>query len=610
MDADAAISNDHRLPPPRSVAHRMMDLWNRLVTYMFQYQDGTCLAALRIAFGFLMLIDTVDERGFCQVDRRWMEPNMCYFPLFDFVRPLPGRWMCVAYASMFAGILGVLTGFHYRTSCVAYAVPYWYILLADKSAWNNHSYLFGLLTLIFSVTDAHHNWSTDKWLQRLPAGATGVVPRWNYLLLRIQFFIMYFVAGLKKLEPDWLSGYSMKSLGYHKVFAPFRYVLPAEFVDWWIVHVTGFLIDLLSGFGLCFQRSRPFTVVVLLAFHTMNSMMFAIGMFPYVCAAMLPVFYDPNSMAEKLSALVTRKKFQPISVQTTKPPSPVKRNMIAAAVCVYAALQMFLPYSHFITQGYNGWRNGLYGYSWDMMVYNVDVVKIQVKVVDHGRREQFFLDPYAWTVNSKWILHGDMIKQFAGCATSNMPDRTNVTIYMDIWASLNGRFYQRLVDPQVDLISAPWSVWSQVDWLMPVVRHLDRWRPWIVFAQDQAEYDLMFFADFPGLKANVYFDGDTNVTLSVIEGVVNVTGVNVVASPAEVQLLSGDAVNVTGEHTVTALGATPSCYVYIKNNAGQVVEDLEPETADRKSARPQCSKACYGFAYELIAHTAKAWFFV
>lgn len=44
-------------------------------------------------------------------------------------------------------------------------------------------------------------------------------------------------------------------------------------------------------------------------------------------------------------------------------------------------------------QGYNGWRNGLYGYSWDMMVYNVDVAKVQVKVMDHARREQFFLDP-------------------------------------------------------------------------------------------------------------------------------------------------------------------------------------------------------------------------
>jgi len=28
-----------------------------------------------------------------------------------------------------------------------------------------------------------------------------------------------------------------------------------------------------------------------------------------------------------------------------------------------------------------------------MMVYNVDVAKVQVKVWDHVRREQFYLDP-------------------------------------------------------------------------------------------------------------------------------------------------------------------------------------------------------------------------
>lgn len=57
-----------------------------------------------------------------------------------------------------------------------------------------------------------------------------------------------------------------------------RYFFSAEFVDHWIVHVGGFLIDLLSGFGLCFRSTRPFTIVVLLIFHGMNSIMFSIGM--------------------------------------------------------------------------------------------------------------------------------------------------------------------------------------------------------------------------------------------------------------------------------------------------------------------------------------------
>lgn len=54
-----------------------------------------------------MINDTMNERGFCRADKRWMEPMKCYFPLFDFIRPLPGRWMCLAYAAMFSGELGL-----------------------------------------------------------------------------------------------------------------------------------------------------------------------------------------------------------------------------------------------------------------------------------------------------------------------------------------------------------------------------------------------------------------------------------------------------------------------------------------------------------------------
>lgn len=106
----------------------------------------------------------------------------------------------------------------------------------------------------------------------------------------------------------------------------------------------------------------------------------------------------------------------------------------------------------------------------------------------------------SWTDNSKWALHGDMMLQFAGCVAANMPSRrdNNMSVRMDVWGSLNGRFHQRLVDPNVDLLHAPWSPWSPVPWLFPLLRHLDRWRPWILDAKNRTEDDLLFLADFPG----------------------------------------------------------------------------------------------------------------
>lgn len=37
-----------------------------------------------------------------------------------------------------------------------------------------------------------------------------------------QVFIVYFIAGLKKLDADWVGGFSMGTLARHWLFAPFR----------------------------------------------------------------------------------------------------------------------------------------------------------------------------------------------------------------------------------------------------------------------------------------------------------------------------------------------------------------------------------------------------
>lgn len=62
--------------------------------------------------------------------------------------------------------------------------------------------------------------SIDSWLNpKKPQ----TVPFWNYFLIKFQFFILYFIAGLKKMSAEWLSGYAMSNLSYHWVFAPIRF---------------------------------------------------------------------------------------------------------------------------------------------------------------------------------------------------------------------------------------------------------------------------------------------------------------------------------------------------------------------------------------------------
>ncbi|XP_025898542.1 vitamin K-dependent gamma-carboxylase, partial [Nothoprocta perdicaria] len=111
---------------------------------------------------------------------------------------------------------------------------------------------------------------------------------------RPQIFIVYFIAGLKKLDADWVGGYSMGSLSRHWLFAPFKLVLSEEATSLLVVHGGGLLLDLSAGFLLFFDATRPLALVFVTYFHCMNSQLFSIGMFPYTMLASSGLFCEPG----------------------------------------------------------------------------------------------------------------------------------------------------------------------------------------------------------------------------------------------------------------------------------------------------------------------------
>lgn len=103
-----------------------------------------------------MLIDIVEERGGGHLDIKFGDPKQCHFPLFDFMHPPILPFMTIIYTVMWFGALGIALGYKFKFSCLAFVVPYWYVFLMDKPAWNNHSYLFGLCGSILLMTSANH----------------------------------------------------------------------------------------------------------------------------------------------------------------------------------------------------------------------------------------------------------------------------------------------------------------------------------------------------------------------------------------------------------------------------------------------------------------------
>ncbi|XP_041478309.1 vitamin K-dependent gamma-carboxylase-like [Lytechinus variegatus] len=568
--------------------------WSSFVKLMNSPQDPASIAVWRILFGLVMMIDIPQERGMAYADYRWGDPNECRFPLFNALKPLPVDWMYVVYLTMYIGAFGVFLGAFYRLSCLLFCIPYWYIFFLDKTTWNNHSYLYGLISFQLIFMDANRFWSVDALLN--PKIRNANIPLWNIAIIRFQIFVVYFYAGLKKLDADWIGGYSMEYLSKHWIFEPFRFMLTDEEIDYFIVHLGGLVLDLSSGFLLFFDATRLFATFFCSSFHIMNSQIFSIGMFPYAMLASTTVFFSPSWPRSFCSVLpiYVKNNIPSVSFSATIQPSEnciypppkkenkkkndpcsVKRNSkmswrhqsTVIGLIIYVCIQLFMPYSHFITKGYNNWTNGLYGYSWDMMVHSWHTQHVKLKYIDGKTGNEGYLSPDYWTESNRWAGHSDMTKQYATCIAHHLKDMglSEPRLYMDVWKSMNGRFQQRMFNPNVDLVRANWSPFSATPWIMPLLTELSDWRIKLTEIEDQLddELDITFVADFPGLYLENFISEDLgNTTIQVLSGSVMV---ELVERKRNITLHIGDRIQLpAGDfHNVHTVSDTPSCYMYV-----------------------------------------------
>ncbi|XP_041379619.1 vitamin K-dependent gamma-carboxylase-like, partial [Gigantopelta aegis] len=260
------------------------------------------------------------------------------------------------------------------------------------------------------------------------------------------------------------------------------------------------------------------------------------------------------------------------------PTKPTTYHKIFTVFTVtFLALQLFLPYSHGLTKGYNNWTNGLYGYSWDMMVHSWKTQHVRITYVDKETGETGYLDPYALSGSKRWSSHADMLKQYAECFSNHLHtyNMSHVELYFDIWKSMNDRFQQRMFDPRVDILSASWSPFHKTSWVMPLLIDLSDWRGKL----DEIEQNLynttnhtevVFVADFPGLYLDNYVQEELgNTSITILKGEVVV---ELVEQTKNFTLSEGESMQVpAGEfHNVHTVSSSPSCYMYIYVNTTEV----------------------------------------
>jgi len=431
--------------------------------WLFTQIDNSALVVFRIIFGFLIAIEAIGAIFTGWIRSSLIEPQETFnFIGFDFLQPLPGNGMLYYYALM--GLFGILVmlGYKYRISIIAYTIMWSGVYLMQKSSYNNHYYLLMLLCIIMSFLPANRFAALDS--RNNPSLRSISMPRWVWLVIVLQMWIVYTYAAVAKLYPDWLNGSFPSVLMKSKQ----NYWLVGEFLQQQWVHYSiasfGLLFDLLIIPLLLWRKTRIFAFLAAIFFHLFNSFIFHIGIFPYLSLA-ITLFFFPSEKINKWF-LLNKKEYYNLNEIII----PSFRKPLLVLLSIWFMVQIALPLRHHFFQDNVLWTEEGHRLSWRMMLRSKSG-QCDFKVVEAGSRDTIYVDKSQYlskkqlgAVNSK----PDLIWQFAQRLKKEYAEKgKNVQVFVNAKVSVNGRSFQQFIDPKVDLAGEKWHHFKHHHWILP-----------------------------------------------------------------------------------------------------------------------------------------------
>lgn len=455
-------------------ASRVERLWSLLLAP----RDIAALVAFRMALGLLITVSSIRFLAYGWVDVLFTRPRYHFtYWGFDWVPALPAPWMHAVFAAL--GVLGLCltAGLFYRVTTVLLFVTFSYVQLVDVSNYLNHYYLVSLLLGLLVFVPAHRAFSLDAW--RRPELRSDTLPAWCTLLLRFQVTVVYVFAGLAKLTTDWLLHAQPLNIWLAaRTSMPFVGPLLEER---WVAYAAawaGFLFDTTIAAFLLSRRLRPFAYVVVVGFHAATSVLFPIGMFPFIMVTAALVFFDsswPRRVGARLKQWRDKRGTAPAAVP--EPPRPAallmpgwKGQLALGVALVYAVIQVAMPLRTHLYGGNVLWHEQGMRFSWRVMAREKNgSVTFIVTHATTGREWHVSPSEYLTRLQEREMsVQPDLILQLARHIARDFEARGQgpVQVRVDARVSLNGRAAQLLVDPAVDLARETDGLGAK-PWILP-----------------------------------------------------------------------------------------------------------------------------------------------
>lgn len=436
------------------------------------------LAYLRVMFGLIMLWEVWRYFDHGWIARYYITPRFFFtYYGFDWIQPWPGDGMYLHFIVM--GVLAALIalGLAYRLVMPLFFLAFTYVFLLDQANYLNHFYLISLISLLMCFIPANARLSIDALVR--PGIRRINTPSWPLLMLRLQLGLVYFFGALAKLNGDWLHGEPMRTWLADRTDFP---LIGGYFDQEWMVAAFvygGIAIDLCAIPMLMWRRTRWLAAVALISFHVLNSQLFSIGIFPWFMIATLPLFFPVAWWSRQRGATAhdsenDNAKGTPTlpSTRSVRPVLPRHRAVIMAALAVYFTWQCLMPLRHILYPGNVSWTEEGHKFSWHMKLNSKQGVA-HFRVYNPKTDYTWHVTPRDWLTSrqhDKMTQTPDMILMFAHMLADEWrrDGYPEVQVYANVEMSFNGRPYQPLIDPTIDLAAVPRTPFMAASWILPL----------------------------------------------------------------------------------------------------------------------------------------------
>lgn len=428
------------------------------------------LVVFRIIFSLMLFCSIIRFWTKGWIEELYIRPSFFFsYYGFEWIKPL-GAYTYVLFAVCAVAALLVALGFFYRPASILLFLSLTYIELMDKTTYLNHYYFVSLICFLLIFLPANAYFSADAWRR---SKSFTHVPRFTIDVLRVMMAILYFYAGLAKVNSDWLLHAQPLS-----TWLPAKNTLPVLgpfFNKLWVAYFFSWfacLYDLTIPFLLSWKKTRLWAFGAVIVFHVLTAILFPIGMFPYIMIVSALIFFPPSFHKKLINRLRLFFPFRntPPEIPATFAFAKKTGKWLKGGLIIFVGLQLLLPFRYALYPGELFWTEEGYRFSWRVMLMEkAGYTVFTVKDKSTGKQVQIDNTEYLTPLQEKQMsFQPDMILEFAHHIAADYRSKgwKAPAVFAESYVTLNGRPGDQFINPSVNLAAEKES-FRHKTWIIP-----------------------------------------------------------------------------------------------------------------------------------------------